>query len=146
MPMAPTAKKFESLHEQFMQLPDTVVGEILSGEHHVSPRPDPKHARAASSIGGKVMGPFDHGQGGPGGWLILFEPEIHLETNILVPDLAGWRRDVLPSLPDEAFFTTATNWVCEVLSPRGGGDRSCQEDATLCSIWSQPCMAGGSDR
>lgn len=117
MLMAPTAKKFESLYEQFMKLPDTVVGEILSGELHVSPRPAPKHARAASSIGGKIMGPFDHGQGGPGGWWILDEPEIHLESNILVPDLAGWRRDVLPALPDEAFFTMAPNWICEVLSP-----------------------------
>jgi len=115
--MAPTAKKFESLHEQFMKLPETVIGEILSGELHVSPRPAPKHALASSTIGGEIIGPFNHGRGGPGGWLILFEPEIHLESNILVPDLAGWKRDVLPKIPDEAFFTTAPDWVCEVLSP-----------------------------
>lgn len=115
--MTPIAKKFASLYEQFMKLPETVVGEILSGELHVSPRPSPKHARASSIIGGEIIGPFDRGRGGPGGWWILDEPEIHLDSNILVPDLAGWKRDVLPTLPEEAFFTTAPNWVCEVLSP-----------------------------
>ena len=115
--MNSTAAKFNSLYEQFMRLPETAVGEILSGELHVSPRPAPKHARAASSIGGKIMGPFDHGQGGPGGWWILDEPEVHLEENIIVPDLAGWKRDLLPTLPNDAFFTAAPNWICEVLSP-----------------------------
>jgi Uma2 family endonuclease len=115
--MTPTAKKFESLYEQFLKLPDSVVGEILSGELQVSPRPAPKHALASSIIGGEIIGPYNRGRGGPGGWIILFEPEIHLESNILVPDLAGWRREVLPAIPDEAFFTTAPNWICEVLSP-----------------------------
>lgn len=63
------------------------------------------------------MGPFDHGQGGPGGWWILDKPETHLESNILVPGLAGWKRDALPALPDEAFFTMAPNWICEIFSP-----------------------------
>ncbi|PWU18830.1 MAG: hypothetical protein C5B49_06595 [Bdellovibrio sp.] len=112
-----TAKKFESLYQQFINLPETVIGEILGGELHVSPRPSPKHSRASSIIGGELVGPFDRGRGGPGGWWILDEPEIHLESNILVPDLAGWKRDVLPTLPEEAFFAVAPNWICEVLSP-----------------------------
>ena len=65
--------------------------------------------------GVKIGGPFDIG--GPGGWWILDEPEIHLDSHILVPDLAGWKRERMPQIPDEAFFTLIPDWVCEVLSP-----------------------------
>jgi Uma2 family endonuclease len=61
--------------------------------------------------------PFDRGRGGPGGCVILFEPEVHLGGDVLVPDLAGWRRERMPDLPDTAAFTLASDWVCEVLSP-----------------------------
>ncbi len=63
------------------------------------------------------MNPFDRGRGGPGGWWIVDEPELHLGRNVLVPDLAGWRRERLPAFPREPFFTLAPDWVCEVLSP-----------------------------
>src|SRR5207249_2269272 len=53
----------------------------------------------------------------PGGWWILFEPELHLGENVLVPDHAGWRRERMPLLPDVAAFTLAPDWVCEVISP-----------------------------
>jgi Uma2 family endonuclease len=61
--------------------------------------------------------PFRRGRGGPGGWLLLFEPELHLEGDILVPDLAGWRRERLSNIGDEAYFVLRPDWVCEVLSP-----------------------------
>ena len=61
--------------------------------------------------------PFHDGPGGPGGWWILDEPELHLGEHIVVPDLAGWRRERLAALPEEAFFSLAPDWVCEVLSP-----------------------------
>jgi Uma2 family endonuclease len=57
------------------------------------------------------------GDGGPGGWWILDEPELHLAEHIVVPDLGGWRRERMPERPQEAFFTLAPDWVCEVLSP-----------------------------
>lgn len=98
-------------------LPENMVGQILFGVLHAHPRPTPKHARASSRIGGQLDGPFDLGSGGPGGWIILDEPEIHLSEHIVVPDLAGWRRERLPKLPDTAYFTLAPDWVCEVLSP-----------------------------
>jgi Uma2 family endonuclease len=60
---------------------------------------------------------FHRGRGGPGGWIILDEPELHLGEHVLVPDLAGWRRARLPEVPREAFLTLAPDWVCEVLSP-----------------------------
>jgi Uma2 family endonuclease len=61
-------------------------------------------------------GPFDRGRGGPGGWIILYEPELHLHGDVLVPDLAGWRRERMPEMPHAAAFELAPDWVCEVLS------------------------------
>ena len=63
------------------------------------------------------MGPFGRGKQGPGGWLLLHEPELHLGQDVLVPDMAGWRRERMPEMPDTVGFTLAPDWVCEVLSP-----------------------------
>jgi Uma2 family endonuclease len=104
-------------YKDILSLPDHVVGEIVEGELFVSPRPAPRHARAGSAIGFALGPPFDHGQGGPGGWWILAEPELHLGNAVVVPDLAGWQRQRMPALPDAAYFTTAPDWICEVLSP-----------------------------
>ena len=81
-------------------------------------RPRAAHARATSSIAVELGGPFDRGRGGPGGWVILFEPELHLgrRPDKMAPDLAAWRRERLPELPDMAAFTLAPDWICEVLS------------------------------
>ncbi len=106
-----------AVYEDLFDLPEHVIGEILHGQLITQPRPAPKHARSASIIGGEVMGPFDQGKGGPGGWWILFEPELHLGSNILVPDLAGWRKERMPRFPDTAYFSLAPDWVCEVISP-----------------------------
>ena len=92
------------------------VAEIVDGTLHVSPRPAPPHAVASSYLGGELTGPFGKGRGGPGGWWILDEPELHLGEDVLVPDLAGWRRERMAELPDTAYFTLAPDWVCEVLS------------------------------
>lgn len=105
-------------YEDLFSLPNNLVGEIIGGNLHVHPRPSPKHARASSSLGIKVGGPFDQGEGnGPGGWWILDEPELHLGPDVLVPDLAGWRRERMPTLPDTAWIERVPDWVCEVLSP-----------------------------
>lgn len=98
-------------------LPKHVVGELIAGELHVSPRPAAPHTVAASRLGGGLSGPFDEGRGGPGGWIILYEPELHFGEDVLVPDLAGWRRERMPRPPRTAAFTLAPDWVCEVLSP-----------------------------
>lgn len=94
-----------------------MVAEILDGDLVTSPRPAPQHARAASSLGGELYGPFDRGRGGPGGWIILNEPELHLHGDILVPDIGGWRRSRMSTLPQTSAFELAPDWVCEVLSP-----------------------------
>ena len=98
-------------------MPAHVVGELIAGELYVSPRPASRHARASSVLGAKLGVPFDLGEGGPGGWFILDEPELHFGEDALVPDLAGWRRERMPVFPDTAAFELAPDWVCEVLSP-----------------------------
>jgi Uma2 family endonuclease len=99
-------------------LPEHLTGEIIAGELVVSPRPAPPHILAASRLGSLLGGPFDEGFDGPGGWWILDEPELQLGGDVLVPDLAGWRVERMPELPEAAAFELAPDWVCEVLSPR----------------------------
>lgn len=99
-------------------VPEGSTGEILDGELVVQPRPAAPHLRSATALTGELSGPFDRGRGGPGGWVLLAEPELHLGADVVVPDLAGWRRGRMPELPDAPFFTLAPDWVCEVLSPR----------------------------
>lgn len=98
-------------------LPEHVVGELINGELHVSPRPATPHTVAASRVGAKLVVAFDEGEGGPGGWIILDEPELHFGEDVLVPDLAGWRRERMPLPPRTPALTLAPDWVCEVLSP-----------------------------
>lgn len=104
-------------YQDILSLPENVTGQIVDGELIASPQPVIRHQRVASILGMDLGPPFDRGRGGPGGWWIVAEPELHLEGDILVPDIAGWRRQNLPVLPDEAYFTLAPDWVCEVLSP-----------------------------
>lgn len=104
-------------YDDLLEVPDHLVAEIVDGELHATPRPAPRHVAASSGLGGALYGPFDRGRGGPGGWRILDEPELHLGRDIVVPDLAGWRRERLPDLPEEAYFSLAPDWACEVVSP-----------------------------
>jgi Uma2 family endonuclease len=98
-------------------LPPHVTGEILFGILHSHPRPAPKHAVASNALGAEVTGPYQRGRGGPGGWIFMDEPELHFDEHVIVPDLAGWRRERLPRLPDTAWIATPPDWVCKVLSP-----------------------------
>ena len=104
-------------YEDLLALPRSVVGEIIGGELHTHPRPGGPHAAAASILGMVLGNPFHRGSGGPGGWVILDEPELHLGIDILVPDLAGWRRERMPRVPDAAAFELSPDWIAEILSP-----------------------------
>jgi hypothetical protein len=104
-------------YQDLLALPDNLVGEILHGALHTHPRPTPRHARVGSALGYLIGGPFDGGLGGPGGWWIIDEPDLHLGADILVPDIAGWRRERMPTLPESAWLGLAPNWVCEILTP-----------------------------
>jgi len=112
--------KRRATYQDVLDAPPNMVAEVLFGVLHTFPRPRVRHAIASSAIGSELGGPFGRGKGGPGGWVILDEPELHLgsEPDILVPDLAGWRRERMPRIPrEEAFVTLPPDWVCEVLSP-----------------------------
>lgn len=104
-------------YDDLLAVPDHLVGEIVDGDLYASPRPAAPHAVASSALGVEVGAPFQFGRGGPGGWWILDEPELHLGADVLVPDLAGWRRSRMPGKPSGAYFTLAPDWVCEVVSP-----------------------------
>ena len=114
-----TAKPLKkgATYEDLRDVPDNFVAEMFDGDLYASPRPAIRHAHAAAVLGGKLMEPFHNGRNGPGGWVILDEPELHFGNDVLVPDLAGWRRERLPEAPDEAYITLAPDWICEVLSP-----------------------------
>jgi Uma2 family endonuclease len=119
--MIAVMKKAPATHADLEALPDNVIGEIVDGELFASPQPAIPHAAATSQLGMLLGPPFRYGRGGPGGWIILDEPELHFgegeRRDVLVPDLAGWRRERMPETPGTPAISLAPDWVCEVLSP-----------------------------
>jgi Uma2 family endonuclease len=109
--------KKDATYADLCAVPENFVAEILGGELYASPRPSSPHALAALALSAKLAGPFHFGENGPGGWWLLGEPELHFGSDVLVPDIAGWRRERMPTVPDVAHFTLAPDWLCEVLSP-----------------------------
>ncbi len=102
-------------------LPERYVGEIIDGTLYAQARPAMPHAQALSALGALLYTAFGRrlgGEGGPpGGWWILSEPELHFGADVLVPDLAGWRRERLPRIPNAPWLELAPDWLCEVASP-----------------------------
>jgi Uma2 family endonuclease len=105
----------EDVYEALERLPEGVTGQIIDGELYVSPQPRTVHNRAAGELFRELV-PFGREEG-PGGWLHLLEPELHLKRDVLVPDIAGWRRERMPEMPDIVGVKLPPDWVCEVLSP-----------------------------
>ena len=120
------AAEREATYEDLLKVPEHLVAEILNGRLVTHPRPAPPHALASSALGIEVGDAYFRGRGGPGGWWILDEPELHLGPDVLVPDLAGWRRERMPELPETAWFELAPDWVCEILSPS-----TCRDDRVV---------------
>jgi len=116
-----TPVKRPAAYEDLLKVPEHLVAEILAGELVAQPRPSGAHAFANSGLGADLVGPFQRGRGGPGGWFIIDEPEVHLAGDVLVPDIAGWRRSRLPEYPDGPFIELAPDWVLETLSPSTAG-------------------------
>ena len=114
---SPSRRRGAATYQDVLDAPENRVAEVVDGDLYTSPRPTMRHALASSRLGGELGGPFDRGRGGPGGWWIIFEPELHFGDDVLVPDIAGWRRERMPDFPDAAFATLPPDWVCEVLSP-----------------------------
>ncbi len=104
-------------YQDVLDAPPHMVAELIGGTLYTMPRPAIPHSLASSALGIELGARFHKGRGGPGGWWILFEPELHLGDDVVVPDLAGWRRKRVPVMPDAAYWTTRPDWLCEVLSP-----------------------------
>ena len=118
-----SAPKRHATYADLCEVPDHMVAEIIDGELFATPRPALPHTLAASAISVEIGGAFGRPPGGasaPGGWWILVEPELHLAEDVLVPDLAGWRRERLPRIPNAPALALPPDWVCEVVSPRTG--------------------------
>ena len=109
--------KTNATYDDLVAVPDRLIAEIIDGNLHVSPHPSAHHCLAQSCLIG-VVGSFSNPPSAPiGGWWILFQPELHLSDDVLVPDVAGWRRERLPVIPDVPSMTLPPDWVCEVLTP-----------------------------
>jgi len=104
-------------YQDVLDAPEHVIAEIANGGLHTHPRPSMRHARTSLKLGARLDDPFESGVGGPGGWYFAFKPELHLGADVLVPDLAGWRRENMGAFPDTAATHIAPDWVCEILSP-----------------------------
>lgn len=116
--MSTVMRQAPATYEDLLKVPEHLVAEIVDGELFTSPRPASRHAEAAGSLYSQVRRRFHDGDGGPGGWWIVIEPELHLGSDVLVPDIAGWRRERMPTFPDVAWFDLAPDWICEVVSPK----------------------------
>ena len=111
----------EATYEDLFNIPENATGEILDGRLHVTPRPSRRHGRTTTVLAVKIVPPYDFGEGGgPGGWMFLIEPEIGFGKDLLVPDLAGWKRERFPFGEEQNWISVAPDWVCEVLSPSTG--------------------------
>jgi len=108
-----------TLYEYLDSLPEGVTGELLEGQLHTQPRPSMPHGITSSSLGDELLGPFQKGRDGPGGWWIVDEPEIHFVLNIevTVPDLAGWRHEHMPVPTTSHRIQVVPDWICEIFSP-----------------------------
>jgi Uma2 family endonuclease len=105
-------------YDDLRKVPDHQVAEILGGDLWVSPRPAMAHAHTAAMLAVELVAPFGQGRGGPGGWWILPECEVHLHGDVLVPDFAGWRHANLKERSSShSHMTQAPDWVCEIVSP-----------------------------
>lgn len=113
---APT--KRNASYADIAALPEGKVGQLIDGDLYVCARPRVPHARAMSRLLGR-LGPADDDPSAKG-WVILAEVEIWFgknRKNLLVPDLAGWRRTRMPEMPNVQTMDMTPDWVCEGLSP-----------------------------
>jgi Uma2 family endonuclease len=112
-----TTVRRPATYRDVLDAPEHVVAELIEGALYLHPRPSLDHAISSSTLTAELLTPFQSGRGGPGGWWIVFEPELHLGQDVLVPDLAGWRRERMPTRPQAPWTDLPPDWVCEVLSP-----------------------------
>jgi Uma2 family endonuclease len=104
-------------YQDVLDAPENMVAELLDGELFLSPRPGEPHARAEIRISSFLTSRFEWGEsGGPGGWVFRVEPEIHIEDKVVVPDVAGWRKERFVK-PEKPYYEVIPDWLCEIASP-----------------------------
>ena len=125
LPALKPAPLFVSLYQQLCALPENQTGEIVNGQLHSQPRPSGRHGLAGGTLNIDIGGPFQFGRNGPGGWWIIPEPEVHFvrDTEVAVPDLAGWRRERMPQVPDGHRFKWCRTGSAKFSRPPRGGIR-----------------------
>ena len=109
--------KRPATYQDVLDAPPGMIAELVNGALHLHPRPATRHARASFKIAARLDDPYENGVGGPGGWFFAIAPELHLGDDVLVPDLAGWRRERMGAFPDAPAIDLPPDWVCELLSP-----------------------------
>jgi Uma2 family endonuclease len=109
--------KRKATYADLEAVPLHLVAEIIHGALVTHPRPNPRHAVAAFALSEHLGPGYRSGRGGPGGWVFMPEPQLHLGEHVVVPDLAGWRRERMPLLPDTASVVLPPDWICEIFSP-----------------------------
>lgn len=119
-PSSDESPSVRATYQDIENVPPERVAELVEGRLITSPRPSMPHAMVSSALATLISMPFRFGVDGPGGWHIVFEPELHFGSrenlDVLVPDLAGWRVERLPEVPEVAHMKLAPDWICEVLS------------------------------
>lgn len=97
-------------------VPPHLVAEIIYGALVTHPWPSPRIGATKVALAATLGPTYQCEKPGLGGWIFMGSMELRLGADVVVPDLAGWRRERLPSLPDTAYFETPPDWVCEILS------------------------------
>jgi Uma2 family endonuclease len=112
--------------EDFRAIPEAQrFHELIGGELIEKAAPSGEHGGAQAGVVGAVWVPFHRrqGGGGPGGWWIATEVEVLLlETDVVRPDVVGWRRERCPERPTGFPIAVAPDWICEVISPKNATD------------------------
>jgi len=102
------------------RIPPERGAEVVEGHVVYKASPSFSHGYVQGQIGGLLR--FGSGGRGATGWWLVTEPDVELEAHeVYRPDLAGWRRERVPSIPTEVPIRLRPDWVCEVLSPSTAG-------------------------
>ncbi len=133
-PSTPARREAAATYQDVLDAPENVTAEIVGGELVLTPRPAHPHQAVTTGLGVLVGGPYQFGIGGPGGWILLVDPEIEFGEDLLVPDVAGWRAERGLAFPRTGSLPHVPDWVCEVLSPSTAArDRTSKSDIYLAS-------------
>ena len=102
-----TTERRPATYQDVLDAPEHMVAELIDGALHLQPRPAFRHSLAGIGSRRRGSAAVPRGRRGPGGWWIIDEPELHFGPDVLVPDLAGWRRE---RMPESSPTSPGPNW------------------------------------